>query len=420
MPPQDDDSTDKYDDAPRPGEKGSTIKIDAPKEGRVLIVGAGIGGLAAAVALRKAGYGVMIFEKAPELKEVGAGLTLQINAMRALRTLNLDDNVATAGTVIRKTAYKTWRGTKLLEIPLDNMARELGSPQVVSLHRAWMQSLLYGGVGRDQLYLGCTVTNYQASEHAVVVNFNHIDPATKAMQSRTVDGKVLIGADGLRSTIRRQLLGESEPRYSGYTTWRGITIPGDFGNPELASESFGPGARFGIAPIGNNCVSWSASANSPPDERDEPGKVRLALIKRFNGWHQPIARLIENTPDQQIVRQDIYDRPPTGKWGEGPISLLGDAAHPMTPDMGQGACQAIEDAVVLADSLSWSRNLNEGLRLYERRRMARAHWFVEESWRLGQEGQLEGAFGRWMRDTSLRFMPGPTLQRLRTAMTFYL
>jgi len=165
-------------------------------------------------------------------------------------------------------------------------------------------------------------------------------------------------------------------------------------------------ASFGIVPIERGRIYWFATLNAPAGGRDQIGRVRDFLEETFTGWHPPVAEVLAATPEEVILRNDILHRLPTPRWIEGRVALLGDAAHPMTPNLGQGACQAIEDAVILADCLASDRaDLPRALRSYELRRKTRADGFVLAALRLGRLAQLENAAGRWLRDRLLALTP---------------
>ncbi len=282
------------------------------------------------------------------------------------------------------------------------MEKRAGAPSA-AVHRADLQALLVREVGEETLRL--------ASE---VEGFEH--EGESGVRVLLADGgeeraDVLVGADGLRSKVRSQLFGAEEPRYAGYTAWRAVVEPKEELLPWGSGfESWGRGARFGCAHIGNGRVYWFATANAPEGEKDgppgSPAAPRTTLLRVFGGWHRPIGELIEAADDRAILRTDIYDREPLAeRWGEGRVTLLGDAAHPMTPNLGQGACQAIEDAVVLARCLNEGDATAEALRRYERLRSARVAMVVRRSRRVGIVGQLENPLLCRLRDRALAMIP---------------
>lgn len=172
-------------------------------------------------------------------------------------------------------------------------------------------------------------------------------------------------------------------------------------------------------PIGPGETYWFATNDAPPCGRDAPGRAREGLLGVFRGWHEPVERLIEATREKHIVRTDICDRPPSTKWGEGRVTLLGDAAHLMTPNLGQGACQAIEDAVMLGECLARGGAGAVSLRAYEQRGMGRANWFVETSWRMGRIAQWQRPAAVWIRNTLVSLTPrSRAIAGMRQAVRF--
>ena len=357
----------------------------------VLVAGGGIGGLATAIALRQRRVDVTVLERAGEIREVGAGITLWINAMRALRRLGVADAIAKLGAPALDGDIRTWQGKTLTH----SLARELVEKYgelIVALHRADLQRVLLDAAGERVVRLGAECIAFEQDAAGVTV---------RLADGSVERGDALIGADGLWSTVRAQLFGQAKPRYAGYVAWRGV-VP--FSDQGAGFESWGRGQRFGLVPIGRGRVYWYATANVPEGSYDGNGHQH-ELLRRFGHWHEPIPEILRLTPESAILRNDLYDREPLRRWGEGRVTLLGDAAHPMTPNFGQGACQAIEDAVVLADCLVDSREIAGALRTYEARRVRRAAALVKQSRRFGQIGQLENPLSVWLRDRVIGNVP---------------
>ncbi|MBN1210698.1 MAG: FAD-dependent monooxygenase [Myxococcaceae bacterium] len=374
----------------------------------ILIAGGGIGGLTLGVALRRAGFSVRIFERAPTLRPAGAGITMQTNAILAFRRIGLDAAVAAAGHVMQRGSILDSRGRVLGSMHLSEMAQELGAP-LIAIHRARLQEVLQEALGPEPLALGLKVVGFREEEDAV---FARLSDGTEAR------GELLVGADGLRSTARAQLLNDGEPHYAGYTSWRGVSQVAGLADPASTSESWGRGLRFGIVPIDQGRTYWFATANAPVGGIDAP-EVQADLAARFSGWHEPIRALIESTPASSIIRTDIHDRPPVRSWARGRVVLLGDAAHPMTPNLGQGGGQAVEDAVVLARCLATEAGVPAALARYQALRIPRANDFVRQSRRLGEVGQWQNGLACWLRDQLFRLMPESSIRaNLRRALTF--
>lgn len=367
---------------------------------KVMVAGAGIGGLTAAIVLRRAGFEVAVFERAPLLEAVGAGLLLAANAQKALGQLGLAEAVARLGTPASAAEIRSWNGEVLASIPAAELEKKAGASSA-AVHRADLQALLVREVGEGTLRLGAEVKGFEQDERGVTAFL------ASGGEERA---DLLVGADGLRSSVRAGLFGPENPRYAGYTSWRAVVEPGEELLPwGTGFESWGQGARFGCAHIGKGRVYWFATANAPVGGKDgppgTPAGPRATLLRRFGTWHHPIEDLIEATDEHAILRTDIYDREPLGeRWGEGRVTLLGDAAHPMTPNLGQGACQAIEDAVVLARCLR-EGDATDALRRYERMRSGRVAMVVRRSRRVGRIGQLENPLMCWLRDRAFSMIP---------------
>jgi 2-polyprenyl-6-methoxyphenol hydroxylase-like FAD-dependent oxidoreductase len=368
---------------------------------KVMVAGAGIGGLSAAIALRRAGFEVAVFERTAEFQEVGAGLLLAANAQKALGKLGLAEAVARLGTPASAGQIRSWYGEVLASLPAAELEKKVGAASA-AVHRADLQALLVREVGEGPLRLGTEVEGFEQDTSGVTVFL-------AGGEEERAD--ILVGADGLRSKTRAALFGPEKPLYAGYTAWRAVVEP----KAELLPwgrgfESWGKGTRFGCAHIGEERVYWFATANAPEGAKDgkpgSPAGPKAALLRLFKGWHRPIRQLIEETDEDAILRTDIYDREPLGeRWGEGRVTLLGDAAHPMTPNLGQGACQAIEDAVVLARCLREGGATADALRRYERLRSDRVAMVVRRSRRVGMVSQVENPLLCRLRDRALSMIP---------------
>lgn len=366
----------------------------------VVIAGAGIGGLALAAALQRRRIPVRVLERTAALAPVGAGLVLQPNAMTVIAALGLSDAVIAAGRQVARAAILDARGRALGgEQDLQALTAQFGAP-AVAIHRARLHRVLEEAVAPGTIDLGVTVVAFEARGGSVSIRCDN---------DATIEAAALVGADGLRSNVRRRLVGDGEPIYSGYTSWRGVTVAGRGPSLSRTSESWGRGERFGMADIGHGEIYWFAVANAPPGGRDQAPHAEL--LHRFGDWHEPIRAVLEATPRERIVRTDIADRQPITRWHEGRVALLGDAAHPMTPNLGQGACQAIEDAAVLAHALATHDTIESAFASYERQRVARANAIVMGARRLGAVAQWSNPLLVLARDTLLRFTPDRVTRR---------
>jgi 2-polyprenyl-6-methoxyphenol hydroxylase-like FAD-dependent oxidoreductase len=356
---------------------------------RAVVIGAGIGGLTAALALKQTGWDVAVYERAPELREVGAGLTLWTNAVKVLRKLGVGGAIEKVAAPLNRSELRSWRGRLLAATDFGAMGERLGAPSV-GIHRAELQAKLADALGREHVHPGMTCVGYTPDEKGATALFAEGDEAR---------GQILVGADGIKSLVRHQLLGPEPPRYAGYTAWRGVGL---IDRPEVplgaTVVAMGRGSQAGMLPIGGGRTYWFAATNAPAGERPGPHGHKADLLKLFADWWPAVPAVIEATPAGAIIRNDIVDRPPVRKWTDGRVTLLGDAAHPTTPNLGQGACQAIESAWVLARCLREAETPEAGLRAYEQARFDRTAMITGQSWRLGKVFAYEGRVACWLRD----------------------
>jgi 2-polyprenyl-6-methoxyphenol hydroxylase-like FAD-dependent oxidoreductase len=369
--------------------------------GRVLIIGGGIGGLSLAAGLLESGIEASVYEQAPSLGRVGAGLTLWANALRALRKLGLAESVIASGSRIHQGEIRNARGRTLAVSRPGELEERFGEP-TIAIHRAELHGILLSALPASSVRLGEKCVRVEQDESGVTVHFE---------SGRSERAGLLVAADGIHSVVRGQLFPEVRPRYAGYTAWRGVVRTEDSAALGVSSETWGPGSRFGILRIDETQVYWFATANAPAGERRTADEQKDFLRKRFRGWHHPIQMLIESTPADKILHTDIYDIEPLNSWRAGRVVLLGDAAHATTPNLGQGGCMAIESGVVLARCLKEESELAAALARYEAERMPRTRWITEQSWKIGRAGQWENPLACGMRDLLVSMAPESMLKK---------
>jgi 2-polyprenyl-6-methoxyphenol hydroxylase-like FAD-dependent oxidoreductase len=358
---------------------------------RVVVVGGGIAGLSTAIALRKTGNQVVVLEQAPRIDPLGAGITLFANAMRALERLGVGEAVAARGAAATHSAILTSDGRELTRVPSDLLEG------TIALHRADLQAELAAAGG--EVRLGVEVTAVEQGEDGVIAR------STDGTEER---GDLLVGADGLSSVVRRAIA-DVPIRYADYTAWRGVSsVPIE---PGRLTESWGVGERVGLVDIGRGRTYWFATKNAPEGEPDEPGGRKAEIRRRISGWHEPIAAVVEETREDAILRNDVYYLEPLPRWSDGRVVLIGDAAHATTPGVGQGAAQAIEDAVVLADRLAGSDDLSAALGEYEALRRPRADAVLKISRRADKAAQLASPLGCRLRNALVRWLPDRAQRR---------
>ncbi|MFI6072860.1 FAD-dependent monooxygenase [Actinoplanes sp. NPDC051343] len=336
-----------------------------------VIVGGGIGGLAAAIGLHRTGWEVTVLERVGALRPVGAGLVLQANGLRCLDALGVGTRVRSDGYEDVTGGTRLPDGRWLARISAGELEQALGTP-AIGIHRAALHQILL-----DALPLGALVTGAEVVRVTEDGEVTQREPGTG--REHTVNADLVVGADGIRSAVRGALWPEAAaPSYVGVTAWRGVT-PVRTRDP-VVGITWDRGAEFGIVPLADQRVYWFAALNTAPGEPRGDEKARV--LTRFGRWHDPIPELIEATTD--VLRDDLacLDTPlPT--YVKGRVALLGDAAHAMVPNLGQGGNQALEDAVVLA-AVAHRR---DGLQAYDRLRRPRSQRVAKASRAVGHLGQ---------------------------------
>lgn len=371
---------------------------------RALVVGGGIAGLAAAIGLQRAGWEVVVLERAPALSGVGAGISLWPNAVNALRRLGIGDAVEAAGAPAHDATFHSWTGLQLGTSITAQLQGRFGAPLLI-VHRARLQAVMRQALGPCDLRLGAECEAVTQNEREATVHL-----ACGAVER----GALVIGADGLRSRVRAVLFADGPPRYAGITAWRGVVPLDDALRSRISGgESLGRGSLFGVARLNGSQAYWWASARRAESDGAEPESEKASLLLAFSGWHAPIPELIAATPPGAIIRTCLYERAPLERLSGGRVGLVGDAAHPMLPNLGQGACQAIEDAVVLAGELGATDDVVAALARYSRRRARHTAAVVRASGHMSRIAHLRGPLGVGLRNGVMRASPaGLSLRRL--------
>lgn len=358
---------------------------------RAVVAGAGIGGLTAALALRRTGWTVTVWERELVAGEIGAGLALAPNATRALATLGIELELAGYAAVAGTNGFRDPHGRWLVRIDVAAVARAYGP--TVLLNRADLHAMLVEALGDGTVVTGTTVTALEQDAEGVRI---HGEGPTGP---REETAELLVGADGLGSTVRSALFpAHPGPAYAGYTAWRAVIDVPDA--PREGGETIGRGLRFGMSRLGDGRLYWYATATTPPGGRDSNELARVREL--FGRWHQPIPAVLEATQPSAVLRHDVVTLPPLPTFVTGRVALLGDAAHAMTPDLGQGACQAIEDAVVLAAALGSRPDVAAALGVYDQDRRPRTQSIARRSRQTGRAMQLRNPLAAVTRDLAMR------------------
>ena len=351
----------------------------------IAIIGAGIGGMTAAVTLAKKGVKVSIFEQAPELSEVGAGLTITPNATKGLMYLGLEKQMKEVGMAHAQQGVRHFETGEMI-VPLERgekMLEKYGAYQLQA-HRADVHNVLI-----DELKLHNSNTIYTDHE---LIDLNEKNNSVELVFSNNETHEVdfVIGADGNRSVVRKIILGDDDPQFAGYVAWRGLVpveLLGEDDFDECGSSAFiAPGRVFARYLVRNaelyNYVAFLATDQWAEEGWAIPSTVDI-VMDIFSDYNQQVKNIIAATPANELFKWGIFAREPVSKWSTKNITLLGDAAHPLEPFMGQGASLAIEDGVVLGRIIEDSDSSDEIVSRYESARVERAHFVTEHSKRAG-------------------------------------
>lgn len=356
----------------------------------IAIVGGGIGGLTCALALRRLGFAPHVFEQAPALGEVGAGIGLWRGAVRSLAEIGLAASFWDARSCpFERAEISTPDGRTLVSFDVTEMTRD--APCFV-VRRAQLHGALAEELDPARLTLGARCLRLEQDADGVTLRF------AGGLEARA---RMAIGADGLRSAVRAALFGPREPRYSGETCYRALTR---FAVRDLGAlrEVQGPGLRCAVHPIDAESVYWWATRRVPAGQEESPAERKAVLQRSFAGWMFGFPDALAATAPDAILKNDLHDRPVVRSWTRGRVALLGDAAHPTTPNLGLGGCMAIEDGLVLARALAENDGDHaHAFRQYERERMTRATAAV----------RMSSTFG-WLGSVT-----SPTAVRLRELLT---
>ncbi len=332
---------------------------------KVAIVGAGLGGLATAIALRKQGIDAQVYDKARSLHPVGAGLSLFPNGLNSLNAIepSLVESSKRAGSQTHIVNIKKSSGETIARQQLT-LLEKYGQP-MLQIRWSRLQEILASALPPDVIHLNWRCIGFEQNDNNVEVSFD---------DRNTVQADLLIGSDGINSVVRQQLMGDVPPRYAGRMSWRSVTKYSHelLAPNEVTIATSNDGKIFTLIDVGNGEIFWSAGALSV----DEPlaqtsAEVKSRVLEKFAGWAEPVQAIVEQTDAEDIVERPISDRPPLLNWNVGRVVLLGDAAHPMVPSLGQGGNTAFEDAWELAQFLTHSPSLKAALTSYENSRIHR-------------------------------------------------
>jgi len=373
---------------------------------KINIIGGGIGGLATAVALQQRGFDAHVYEAASQLEPVGKGIWVPTNAMLVLNRLGLGDAVAERGVELKRIEVRDKRGGVLQAIDLGEVRARFGQT-TVSILRAELQAVLTEALTDGTLHLGKRCKGVITSEEGAVALF---DDGTE------ISGDVLIGADGIRSVVRETVVPNVPLRYAGQTCYLGLAegrLP-----PELARtvwEVWGGSCRFGVSAVAGDRAYWFAPITAS-EVSETVGDVTTYLAELYADFPKPIPDIIQRTPASEIIRVNLYDFALLERWAKARVVLVGDAAHAMTPNLGQGGAQAIEDAYVLAEALADEPDLESAFAVFEQVRQPKVKRIVRTAWWLGQLAHAKAPWVKGLRNAALRLTPDGVNQRQAHAL----
>jgi 2-polyprenyl-6-methoxyphenol hydroxylase-like FAD-dependent oxidoreductase len=360
---------------------------------KILINGGGIAGLTCAIALQKLGIETVVYESTPEIKPVGAGLVIQSNAIKALEYLGIEDKIIDAANPINQIAIIDEKANVIKKQKPSSINRELFAG--LAIHRHTLHQILKSYLPEDLLFTSKKATSFLNKDGKVILQFE---------DGTNVEGDFLISADGINSNIRLQLLPDSKPRYAGYICWRSVIDNSDLKISE-ATETWGSKGRFGIVPINENKIYWYATISSNQFDV-KINHYNLKNIKEhFSDYHSTVHEILEKSSNEKLIKNPIFDIKPLNQFAFNKVLLIGDAAHATTPNLGQGACQAIEDVMVLHQEIASGKDVESAFKSFEKRRTEKAKYIINTSRKLGSIAQIENKFLASLRNIVFKLTP---------------
>ena len=360
---------------------------------KIAIIGGGIAGLTFARSLTNEDYEIHIFEKKESFREIGAAISVFPNALCVMDDLGLLEEILQNSGQFKTVYLKTSKG-KIL-----SKSEPKSDYPVICIHRADLHGILLKNIEAN-LYNDFSLKNIA-----------HLDNGQITIQFENGENRVfdaVIGADGIHSDVRKHIINDGEPIFRGYNIWRGV-VKTDF-EIGYGSETYGIGKRVGIVPIKDGVYGWWATCNEAYMQDDSPEGTKDKLKRLFGDWHHPIPDLMNNT--EVILKNSLIDRKPHKGWSKGNAILIGDAAHPTTPNLGQGGCMAIEGAYILAKSIQKYGLTKKAFDRYEELQFPRSENIVNASLKLGKMGQITNPLLISLRNFAFKAMPSSVAMKM--------
>lgn len=361
------------------------------------IIGAGIAGLASAIMLEKSGYGVRIFEANEQVRGIGAGMGLASNAIKAFEYLGLDQEVISISNHLTDFEISDSQGKTILSADTQRIKQSYNTDNF-AVHRADLHGLLLEKIPAEKIKTNKKLVGLKTVDGKVKIEFE--DGTSEKFD-------FLMGADGVNSRVRQLFLPKSQPRYAGYWCWRAV-VENPNQHLHKSVETWGEKGRFGVTPLTQNRIYWYACVNS--NLKDGIDRYDLDELKfRFQNYHRQIPELLEQTKAEDLISTPIVDIQPIDRFHFGNVLLIGDAAHATTPNLGQGACMAIEDVAVLQDELL-KNDWHTACANFEKRRLKRTHYITKTSNFAGRIAQSENKTLNFLRNHLIRILPDSVSQ----------
>ncbi len=372
---------------------------------KITIVGAGIGGLTTAIALKLKGFEVEICEAIPKFEKAGSGINLALNAMQVYKKLGLYDAVFRAGSHTNKISITDGK-LKPLSVVSLNPYEEKYQVKSVAIHRSKLHQILLEALVGTPIHLGKKLKSLNVSDSEINLQFE---------DGTILKTNILIGADGIHSKVRKSIFGDAIIRTAKQICWRGIVninLPEKY-QCEL-NELWGRGKRFGFVAIERNQYYWYALASYQENYQEEFKGIDLANF--YSAFHPLVGEIINSTPIENIMTNEMTDLKPIKTWYNKNVCLVGDSAHATTPNLGQGACQAIESALVLSNCLAKFKTIENAFEAYQNIRIHKAIKIVDTSWRIGKMAHYKNNFSIKLRNIIFKIIP----QIMATKQTSYI